>query len=89
MWMSARSAHHQHVEVRVLHVQRDGALPGDHMRMVVRMHPDQRFLCRDRFGAYLRVRNGSAIEHDGRPISLGRRDFTNGVTGIRMPSRRA
>ena len=45
---AAADRDHQHVEVgRLLqHFERDGALPGDHVRIVIGMHPDQRALAR-------------------------------------------
>ena len=61
---------------RVLeHFQRNGALTGDDVRIVVRMHPDQIALGGDRLGPRLRLRKGLAVEHDICAERLGGFDF--------------
>ena len=87
----------QHVEIgRVLeHFERDRALPGDDVRIVIGMHPDQVALARLGLGARLRLAERLAVEHDLRRHSASvAATFTNGVvTGITMvagmPSARA
>ena len=74
---AAADRDHQHVEVRRLlqHFERDGALPGDHMRIVIRMHPDELAFRCDRLGAHLRVRHRLAVQHHRCAIGFGRRDL--------------
>ena len=64
---AAADRDHQHVEVGHIlqHLERDGALPGDDMRIVVRMHPGQAALARQRLGARLRL--GDASRRRARP----------------------
>jgi hypothetical protein len=57
------------------HFERDGALTGDDVRIVVRMHPDQIALGRDRLGARLRFGERLAVEHDVGAMRLGGFDF--------------
>ena len=74
---AAADRDHQHVQLgRLLqHFERDGALPGDHMRIVVRMHPNQLALGGDLLGAHLRVGHRLAVQHHGRAVRFGRRDL--------------
>ena len=61
---------------RVLqHFQRNGALAGDDVRIVVRMHPDQIALGGDRLGPCLRFHKRLAVQHDHRAQRLGGFDF--------------
>ena len=72
---AAADRNHQHVEIGLLlqHLQRDGALPRDDMRIVVGMHPDQAALARFGLGARLRLADGLAVEQHLGAIRLGRR----------------
>jgi len=74
---AAADRHHQHVEVgRIFqHLERDGALPSDDLRIVVRVDPDQIALGRDRLGAHLRFGDGLAVEDDGGAERFGRLDL--------------
>ena len=86
-----------HVEVGdvLQHFQRDGALPGDDVRVVVRVHDDEAALGLDLLAARLRLGHGLAVEHHlARRASASAATFTNGVvTGMTMvagmPSRAA
>ncbi len=74
---AAADRHHQHVEVRRIlqHLERDGPLPGDDMRIVIRVHPDERTLGGERLGTHLRVGDGFAMQHNSRAIGFGRGDL--------------
>ena len=74
---AAADRNDQHVEIGDIleHLERDRALAGDHVRVVIGMHPDELPLGRDRLGAHLRIGDGLAVEHDRRAVRLGRRDL--------------
>jgi len=52
--------------------QRNGALAGDNVRIVIGMHPDEVLLLGDCLGAHLRLRHRLAVQHDGRAMRFGR-----------------
>ena len=76
------------VGVKVRHLrqdfERDRALAGDDVRIVVRMHPDEIAFGRDRLGARLRLRD-SPSRTTAAPSASVAFTFTNGVvTGMTM-----
>ena len=72
---AAADRNDQHLEIGHVfeHFQRDRALAGDDVLVVVRMHPGQIALVRHGFGARLRLRDAFTVQHDLGAVGLGRR----------------
>ncbi len=60
------------------HLQRDCALPRDHLLIVIRMHPDKVALTRELSRARMRLENGLPVEDHGSAMGLSRGHFHEG-----------